>query len=579
MSFKLVLPLAWRKVTFQKVRSIVMALPIVVMVAIIVALSGWVGGFKNFIDKEVLEPVEQQSVLLSVENPQHSLSNDPYSLSPAFTSIPQPTVAKLKAIPGVKSVTPSSWMTYKATIDFDDIELSHTHFDATTLDSSLGQLYGAKDFTFHPGQPIPVIISARSLQEYVIDFDGQSSVMASTICYGDDRSACEGPVKQVDHRELLNQQLIGKTGTLSYNLLPEIPIAVYSSKGSQQTFTKTSAEQVASFKQKLAYLFSPYWDLERLQQPERFKFRVVGIEKSADLAASYMPPEAVAYINNRLHQRQAMARTSLTIPGDLLVKDIHASYLDQNDDVQMRSGISFVSMPAESLDRPYWSIPGLVTRTIDNGGKLSLEEVPNYTFTTDSLVDNHYIVRLTDASQRRSVQEAAADLKLIGAPSAIDESAAMMSTVLKMLAIAVGVVSLIAAIVVFILSWGFVADANYEIGLLRAMGATGWGVRGVMMMLILLIVLIGAVVGLGVGVGLMVAGAPYVANYANTSNFFAQVTLLYKLKIQPDQLYAPDFGLLSLSLLGVLILPILLTGAATFKRLKINPLEALKKDF
>ena len=302
MSFKLVLLLAWRKITFQKTRSIVMALPIVVMVAIIVALSGWVGGFKNFIDREVLEPVARQSVLLTVEYPQHQVSADPYSLSPVFTSMPQDKVTALESLPGVSSAAPSSWQTYPADITFDDIPLQNAIVRTRTLDSSLSSLFGATDFVFHPGQPIPIIISGQALQEFVIDFGDKDTITRSTICNMPDHSDCQGPIKQVDHRELLNQQLIGQMGTMSYQLMPKPPQVISSYQGSQQTFRKASQKQLNAYQHQLERIFSPYWDLDQLEQPEQFRFRVVGIDKSRDLPSNYIPTEAAVYIYNRLHQ-------------------------------------------------------------------------------------------------------------------------------------------------------------------------------------------------------------------------------------------------------------------------------------
>lgn len=579
MSFGLVLSLAWRKIRFHKVRSIIMALPIIFMVAIIVALIGWVGGFKNFIDKEVIEPVEQQQYLLSVERPGVQQTNQP-SFALPFRSIDLQDIAKLKSVPGVGSVTPNGWNNYSALVNLESIHLTHAVLTPRVLDNSLAGFYGATDFTFQPGQPIPVIIGAQALQEMTVDLGGKDSVTASTICNSPDGNDCQGPVKQIDHRELLSQQLVGKTGTLSYIFVPQPPQVISTYKGSTVTYTQASAAQQAAYEQKIQQIFGPYWDLSKLQNPEQFSFKIVGINKDSETPSSFMPANAIIYIANRLHQREAAARTTAAIPGNALTTDLHPGIINDDNDVQINPMGLTLSLAKESFDKPYWSIPGLVAKPVaGKNGKLTLEEVPAYHFTTDSLLNRDYIVQIADPSQRKVVQKAISELGLGGAPNGVDESGYMMSTILKMLAIAIGIISAIATVVVFVLCWGFVADANYEIGLLRAMGARIGRVRQIMMTQIVYILLCGAVVGMIFGGLLMYYGAPWAASYINTSEMFKQMPFLYRLIIKPEALLAPDFGLLALCLAAVLLLPLLATVLATLRRLHIHPLEALKKDF
>lgn len=576
----LLLALARQKILFHKFKTLIIALPVAILTAIIIALSGWVGGMQYTIEKEVLEPIEQQKYLISV-NESGAAGEQPSELKgvDAWSSIDEDLIAKALDIPGIVSITPNLSFQHFSSAVIDGLDKTLMPPMLATLDGSLAELYGVETFEYQQGQPIPIIVGEQFLRERRLGDKQQVFQSGFTTTES-------GFIETTDNSHLLSGDLVGKTGTLSFPLLPPTPQAVdvrVVRNRIVQSSEKSiiTAEQLATYDQALGEVTAPYWNMESLNEPVQFRFEIVGIDKSGTYS-SFIPEHALVHIMQSLHSRQQQARTNVEIPSELLQEQIYGSIIHEN---QIRFSNGFMSdfiITADKLEKPTFTIPGFfIEATKDADGNVTFTEVTEYQITKDSFVNPFLVARISDYSQLKRITT---DLHNIGLYSSgisqFSEYEALFGLLMRALGIALAIISAIMAIILFILCWGYIADSNQEIGALRAYGLQLGDARWLVAWQLFLILTIGIVTGSLLGIGLMYGLSGTIAEVVNTKllTSIGHSELLDGVTFAANDLTHINWQLAGLGVVAALTLPIISSVIASYKRLQLNPVEALKKD-
>ncbi len=581
MSRLLLFSLARKKLFFHKFKTFIIALPVAILIAIIVALAGWVGGLQYTIQKEVLEPIEQQQVLIGVNESSGGSARNDLELKGAWgwDSTDEKLIAKALKIPGITSITPHLSLSYSSNATIDGIDKVFEQYDLWTLDESLAELYGVKDFDYTAGQLIPIIIGENFLRE--LKLSGKKVSVQEHIFNEPD-----GMTETIDNSDLLNSSLIGKSGTLSLPLLPPEPQIVNDQIVRNRIVQREekrliTAEQLAAYRRAIDEVISPYWNINSLKEPALFRFQVVGIDKSGGLSA-FIPEDALVSIMQELQNRQQKARTATEIPAELMQEQIYASLIHDNQ-IRFSSGLMHdIIITANKLEKPTFTIPGLLGKaTKDAEGNVTFTEVVDYKITKDSFVNPFLVARISNYSQRERITTELQNIGLFpGSISQFSEYDRLFGILMGALGIGLGVISILVAIVLFILCWGYIADSNQEIGALRAYGLRLGGARRLIAWQLGMILSAGLTIGVLIGIGLMYTLSGAVANFVNTTllESVGYTELLDGVKFAANDLTHINWQLAGIGTVAALLLPIILSLIASYKRLQLNPVEALKKD-
>lgn len=583
MSLKYIFSLALKKIRFRKVRSLLLILPIMLLTVVVMTLFNWGSNFERKIQKEFIEPLDQQKLLMEVM-PTSSGQERPDIFKGVynFDKASQEQVESLADIDGISTVYNSHLMLYSSKVSLDG-EGEYRGRDLNTLSPDMAQLFGVDDFEYQIGEPIPVIIGASSLSRIIYNIGDKDRAEQSHNTQELEEQGIEPVVDTTFAHELLNARLIGRTGTLRFNLLPE-DIEVVSERGISKTiYQKASDQQIQQYRQIYTDLLSPYWDVEQLRSPQVFNFEVVGINTDASSGKTFIPIEAMSLIFNQLHQHQLQARTDAPLPANLLQNKLNGSLI-HNGELYFGYGFSSSLIDSdiftdESLQR--LSMPGLIVKAVkDVHGNTSFEEVKGYKLTDESYGNYTTMVMIDDFERRDEIIAAMRDTAdLHGGFSTTDVINYLMQMINSALKIGLIIISVIIAIIVFILCWGFASDANHEVGLLRAMGLTGRSAQLVILSQLLLIFVISITLGIIISYFTTTFGVSWLAEYLNDTYLDSGgYDMGRSVQIEASELAALNYPSTLPYLLAALLLPMLAAIIATRKNIKTDPLEALKKD-
>lgn len=424
----------------------------------------------------------------------------------------------------------------------DLLEGSEVFFNnVRALNEDLSAQYTDQPFTYTEGEPIPIIVNARSLMRTYEDWNGQEEI---TI----DMAVQRGPGSDPEDRETMENQmpfktealqydrddLLGREITISFGGLDDIQTYETEFTGTGILFRKLTDAAIQEEEDARREAISAYWDYDLITQPLTYTFKVVGVLEGETDFSTYIPETFTYELMEQYVQNQLNARTSTEIDAS----DLNSTFFGMTyDGLDLTSsgfgGIgSFRVGPGmaqgmvggqsaangdEETSAGY-TIPGLIIETEREEGDADAfqqrmfggtsDVVGEYTdpavFEQSSHSSDTLVVRISDPLYRSQVVEDLNDAGYayqdLNDQEVFSELQGTMNSATTIVTISFVVLS---AVIIILTMGKFVSESTKEIGVFRAIGAKKKDIKQLFMSQAVLYTLIGYVIGGLIGVGLV----------------------------------------------------------------------------
>ncbi len=594
-----------RKYRRKKLRTFFGIAPTVLLFIFIVLLSGIAVSADKFIHDRVLSKIEQKEEVFELSKQFGSGTGpaiaDPNSDAEDPTNYSLDDLAKVKKISHVVDVQPerplpNMLVATQSLVAGKELQLTNL----VGAPEDLGRLYNAVDFSYTPGQPIPIIINRSIFNYSSLDFAGKTDIALTQKDMADQAKQRElSPLKtKFLTDDYQKSALLGKTFSATAGGLPRVAAYLVKTTNSKGDYTQTfhsftPAEKLAEVKKQRDKI-TPYWDFDKLGKGVELQFRIAGFSESQDNANEYIPLEASSLILQQLYDLQRAARTKTVMPQELYNLNYSGLRLSKSNQLSANSG--GYSPYAELLPAKYQyegqsptmpepiAIPGWLYKATTKNDAVTLSEVDGFIIKPDSLAIKALAVRVDDATNAAKAQK---ELVAAGYPEA-QNTGGLTSTLRglrKGLSTAlfwiVVVLTFINSLILISTVSRTVADAQREIGVFRALGARKRDIRK------LYVVYSSLQTALGIGAGLLLG----LLAVWPVSNFLASKAKLFlpidsssgegafgfNLKVSPADLQHFDWQRIIIYSLALLFVTIIVSLIPAARAARISPVEAIRR--
>jgi ABC-type antimicrobial peptide transport system permease subunit len=470
------------------------------------------------------------------------------------------------------------------------------------LSPELGSQYTDQGFNYTEGEPIPIVLNARSFNEMYEDWQGKTSV---DVQFKRPTRGADGMVSPPSDLPVKNRainydknSLIGKTFTMSVGGLDSIQDYTTTPSSSGVTYTQLTAAELATKEQTRKNAISPYWNYDKLNTPLKYTFKVVGVIEEQGNFDSYIPEAFAQKLMYDYIQNQVNARTSTTLTADILNANFRGIAFDG---VELKSGgisgfggagafrIEF-RKPGASNDTQaeQYNIPGLLVsaaRDDTSNNPFAQPDATGYlndpdVYTKAAKVGSNMAIKLDDFKNRAAVVKSLNDQGYAyqdqSKSSVYDELATNLRTISILFVIAFVVISI--AVVIFTMS-KFVSESKKEIGIFRALGATRALVLRMFLLQAVLYGVIAYILGLGLGVGITLAAAsPVNAWFDNFISRTVGQTLNVVNKVDSSLFSHIDWRMIGIYSALLLVILIVISLLPANRAANMKPVEAIRGE-
>ncbi len=581
------------------IRTLLALFPCVLLIAVMFVGSTIPNGVVNEMDKKVLQNAESSQEIVQLD-PYYFIQNN-FSGSggdmSSNSSFDQKKYDVATKAPQVQDVYPQLGF---LNIIPDSLGNTTKPFLGVAGNSAeFAKLYTGESFVYKKGEPIPIIINPKAISSAQYNWGDKKSI---DINYNE----AESVKKSIDNQQLKDADaLMGSVITANLNDFGVLPEAFEetNSDGSSVKITKLTKRDEKTLDKKIAEVYSPYWKINELKKPLTTKFKVVGLIKgqSSYQGQAFIPNEAVIDLINTQFVNQKKARTTKALDNEFLANEqskieIKKEIIDFSNANSFGVSNTWQKDPESSVSDVaiVTGVSGLIVEPTKNKkGKVEYKETTLGKLTEKNFQPSGAMVRLDSADSRQSYIEY---LKTKGIEIYDESPLSIIKSFRKGTQLAVTWLTIIlgsvVALVLLTTMGRFVADSKREIGVWRAIGATRFDIKKLVLTRMAILLLIGVGVGLLIGFiasyvlsGMLASQFNQATNnydpYATTS--FAATLIISFLGGEVPQLnqmalLATDWGLL-LSRLGILTLITLVFGLLPARRAsRISPVTAIRES-
>lgn len=498
---------------------------------------------------------------------------------------------------------------------FDDKKVLLT--DVRSLDATVASQYTDQDFSYTPGQPIPIIINAQTLMTQYEDWQGKDEITI-TITRGNpgegiDAMRNQSPIK-IEALTYNADDLLDKEFTINVGGLAELQTYEQEFTGTGMLFRKLSTEAIQEKEDGQKEAIEPYWDYIAIQQPLSYTFKVVGVIESDSNRSTYLPSAFVDQLMQDYVQHQLDARTDTAVSTDLLNSTFTGMVYDglelqttslfggagfrvmggPGPEGAVSSSVSAAGLANDNAAADSYAIPGLVIETERTEGDsdefskrmmgtasdaIGIYDDPTV-FTQATQSADTALITVDDVQNRAAVVEGlnaggyayqdTNDLEVFS------ELQATLHTVTTVATISFAILS---AIIVILTMGKFVSESTKEIGVFRALGATKADIKQLFMSQAILYTLVGYVIGAIVGIGLVYIVAKPVQLWFDS--FIADTveeTFSVVQKTSAGVFTQIDWSMFGLYSVLLLVIAIIISIVPATRASRVSPVQAIKND-
>ena len=595
-----------RKYRRKKIRTFFGIAPTVLLFVFIVLLSGLAVSVDIFVRERVLSKIEQKEAVIDLNRAHGGSSGTPPQADPRSdtddpTAYSAADIAKAKQVTHVTGVEPARPLPNVFAVTSDLIPNKQLHItDLVGASSDLATLYNAKkDFTYQPGQPIPIIMSRNIFNYQYLDFGGKTDITASgKDAYDPVKVRDLNPAKsEFLAREYNKQNLLGKTFSVTLGGLPPVPSysdkTSFNNSGPTDVYHKFSAAELAAELKTQRDKVSPYWNVDALQKGVTLTFKVVGFNESLDNSIGYIPVPASTVITQQLYGLQRAARTKTVMPDDAYAGTFTGLRLSKTGQVSSAANVFNIPLEQVPVQRIYDNGPVSSVSTIEIPGWLyqftpknnasAPSEVAEFTYKPEAFAVKALAVTIDDAGNRLKVQQS---LSSGGFPEATDGISftgilrGIRSGINGTLLTVVIVLTIINSLILMSVVGRTVADAQREIGVFRALGARKRDIRKMYIVYSALQTALGIGAGLLLGLILVVPLSSFLARQAQKflpTDAATGTYMGFDLKISPSDLQHVDWEKILLYSVALLLVTVIVSLLPAAKAARISPVEAIRR--
>lgn len=594
MPFAYAVTTGLRKLSRHKVRTFFGIVPTTLLLVFIVLFSSLTASIDYFIRHKVLDQIESREEIIHLQKSFSfgSGNKETYAAS---------EIAKAKQVAHVRDAQPERQLNSvigKTSDLVPGIQLSVGNFTLTPPDTS--KIYGAADFRYVPGQPIPIILNRTVFNREYLDMGGQTKI-SNTLDSPFGRPANQ-PVKTEFLASAYNKdQLQSRVFTATLGGLPALPQVSHriasNSNASTETYEQLSTEEQAKLRQAQQDALSPYWNADKLRGGASFRFKIVGFNEELDSQNSLIPTDAGVALIQSLYDLQRSARTLAALPSakngavfsglqlDTTGKLVSDSLAPEPSSAVPLLEKSDSSQPSSLEPQPssVIPVPGWIYA---KNGEMAITDVRDLKVSADTLGINGMTISLDDPSNRAKAEESLAQA---GFPEA-NNGSGITDIVRKVrggLATAllwiVGVLALINSLILISVVGRSISDAQKEIGVYRALGARRRDIAKLYIIFSAIQTAIGVLLGVFLGLILLVPLAHFLLG--RLTRFAAGTGLLdmsgplggFNIKLDASDFSHVDGLSILLYGVGLILLTVLVSLIPAWRAARISPVEAIRQ--
>jgi len=588
-----------KRLKTQTRKALYLILPVAVLIGLSVIISSQVDNVRNALQKSVFKTISQQYTLLEVKIEQEEF--DPSSFMRGGTSSFEQNrfsdidVETINGIDGVKDSSlqvqvPVSNVSVLDLFEDKDFKIS----SLMGISSKAVTLYVDDDFEYVEGEPIPIILNANDFIYSYQNWNGENEIileMPTPGEGGDPQSRTERmSFIKTEAIEYTKEDTLGKEITISFGGLDEIQSYQMERTDDGMKIVKLEDEELKEKEDERKEAISQYWSYDKISQPLKYTFKVVGVFEDESSRVSYVPEDFTNQLMSDYITNEIEARTA-EIPSDVLNSDFLGLTYDGEEVSSSGRGMfsqigrrfgGFEGGGMKEGGAPTlsgYTIPGLIIKLNDNDEVVGAVTDANVYSESQKYGDTISVVinKVEDRAEVISFLNKAGyayqDLGDLDVFERIEKTLDTLST-----GFLISFVVLIGAIVALTMS-KFISESVKDIGIFRALGMKRNLVLLMYMLQSLLYVLIGYIIGGFLGVIGNLLTSSFVSSWFNN---FIENTISKSF----DVVETIDMGIFmninweSILLYTVLLFVITLVISVfpSLSASRISPVEAIKSE-
>lgn len=318
--------LSFKKIKFNKGKSLFIIIPIAIMFTIIVMAASEAKNLVDVVHESIFSPIQSQNEIIELDKNSSTAFGRNMDTESTDTGYAITDNTIISAIPNVEKVD------FIASLPIDIIKSSDL-FDGQTInmssmagiDQEFAALYTDKNFTYTDNAAIPIILNANDFNIDYEDWGGQTEISIDFAASADPSQATELTNQTPMKTKAIpydRDNLIGKTFTIQFGGLATIGDINQETTTTGIKYTQKTAEAIATETEALKTAISKYWDYDMISTPITYTFEIVGISEGTDKTTAFVPTEFANVLIEEYFANEIAARNTVAFDAT----DLNSTY-------------------------------------------------------------------------------------------------------------------------------------------------------------------------------------------------------------------------------------------------------------
>jgi ABC-type antimicrobial peptide transport system permease subunit len=308
------LKLGFKKIRFNKGKTLFVIVPIALMFAIIVVAASESQNLITVAHMSIFSPIQGQNEVLEITKINRGFMPTDTTTSDAGFTVTD--VSNISAVSNVEKASLVSQLPINLMKSSDTFDNKSYSINALAgLDSEYAKLYTNENFEYKEGEPIPIILNANDFVEVYQEWGDKTEVAINFAAQGGDPASIssQSPIKtrSISYNR---SDLIGKTITVNFGGLTDIADYKQEPSANGFTFKKKTADEIKTETEARKIAISKYWNYDKISNPLTYTFKIVGISEGTDKTMAYIPSAFASKLITDYISNEITARNGIVMP-------------------------------------------------------------------------------------------------------------------------------------------------------------------------------------------------------------------------------------------------------------------------
>lgn len=310
--------LGFKKILFNKGKSLFVVIPIAIMFGIIVFASSVAANLIIIAHNNIFSPIQSQNEVIELNKSSSQSFRDALSgtSDTGYTTTDNAIISQISNVDSVNLISTLPIQNIKSTDLFDGKAV--TISSLAGLDANYASLYTDKNFSYTDNSLIPIILNANDFSYSYEDWSDNNEINIDFTKAADpsqiDSLSSQSPIKS-KAIQYNRADLIGKKITITFGGLSSIADIKQESTSTGIKYTKKTQTEIDLDSAARKTAISKYWDYSKISTPLTYNFVVVGISEGSDKTKAFIPTTFATklmsdYVNNELAARNSTTMAS-----------------------------------------------------------------------------------------------------------------------------------------------------------------------------------------------------------------------------------------------------------------------------